>query len=181
MNSKLLFLPAPKKEDLKKQLPFLLPALLAFLIVLTSWQKFNFFLDQKAQFKVGLWPQIPSAHFAFARDLFQKGQGGLSQKEFKVGKKQVESLDKTYLGFLFKKRLEKTEKIINQEKDIKKQLAMLDSQLEKTPYCWQLLLKKAILSYRIYEDGAAKKAWRLAYWLNPNNKEVLGLGEKLGF
>jgi len=141
VNSKLLFLPAPKKEDLKKQLPFLLPALLAFLIVLTSWQKFNFFLDQKAQFKVGLWPQIPSAHFAFARDLFQKGQGGLSQKEFKVGKKQVESLDKTYLGFLFKK----------------------------------------ILSYRIYEDGAAKKAWRLAYWLNPNNKEVLGLGEKLGF
>ena len=178
MDSKLLFLPAPKKKALKKHLPFLLPAFLGFLIILTSWQKIDFFLKRKAQFKVGLWSQMPSTHFGFARYLFEKGQKDLSQKEFEVGKGQVEALDKTSLGFLFKKDLEKTEKIINQEKDIRAQLAIVDKKLENMPYCWQLLLKKAILSYRVYENETSKTSWNLAYWLNPNNEEVLGLGER---
>lgn len=181
MIPKLLFLAASKKKVVKKHLPFLLPAVLGFLILLMTWQKVDFFFSKKTQLKAALWPQLPSAHFVFARDLFEKGQKSLSQKEFEIGKEQIEVLNKVYLGFLFKKDLQKIEKLIYKEKNIKKELKKLEEQFEKTPYSWQLLLKKAVLAYQIYEDKQAKEAWGLAYWLDPNNEEVLGLGEKLSF
>ena len=180
MNPKLLFLPTPKKivKD-KKYLQFLLPLILGFLILTLIWQKTEGFLFKKAQFNVSLWPQIPFSHLAFSRDLFEKGQKDLSQKQFEIGKNQVEILNKVYLGFLFERDLLETEKIINQEGDIKKQLEILEEQLEEMPYSWQLLLKKAVLSYQIYENEKAEDAWSLAYWLDPNNEEVLVLKDKL--
>lgn len=181
MSPKLLFLPRPKKKIVKKHLPFLLPGFLGFLIILTCWQKVDFFLERGAQFKASLWPQLSVSHFAFSGDLFQKGQRDLSQKEFKIGEKQVEVLNKIYLGFLFRGDLLETEKIIHREEDIRKELKILEKQLEETPYSWQLLLEKAVLAYQVYEDGLAKEAWDLAYWLDPNNEEVLKLEEKLGF
>lgn len=179
VSPKLLLLPPPKKIASKKHLPFLLPMILGFLIILTAWQKNGFFFSEKAQFKTKLWPQLPTTHFSFARDLLNKGQKGLAQKEFDIAKNQVEDLNKIYLGFLFKKNLKRTEELIYKEEKIEEELEELEEQLEKTPYSWQLLLKKAVLAYQIYQNEKAQEAWQTAYWLDPNNEEVLGLKEKL--
>lgn len=128
---------------------------------------------------VQLWPQLPASHFALARSLTENGYEELAQKEFLKGESLTKNLKYVLLGWLFKRDLEETKKMVFQKEALTNKLNEVNELLSSYPYSWQLLLKKSVLDYQLYQDGQASAAADLAFWLDPGNKTVIKLKKDL--
>ena len=118
------------------------------------------------------WPQFPSSHLKLARALIINGHEELAKKELVIGQQQLQGLKILFIDYFFQTELKKTQNLINQKADLEINLKTVGLQLESYPYSWQLLLKKGLLKYQIYQDKEAQKILNLTFWLYPNNHEI---------
>lgn len=169
----LLLLAAPKIDRLKNLLSWLAAFLLAIisfgLVLQGSWPTSP--LNQALR-SVQRWPQFPGSHYLLAQALTIHGQGELAHKELALGEKQQQFFQLFSLGRFFQSHQEAAKKQVNQKANLEAELVRLNQQLEVSPFSWQLLLEKAVIEYRLYQDSSAQQTADLALWLNPENSQV---------
>lgn len=175
-------LPAPKLSTFKKLQVWLPTIILSILFValITNlvWPTNN--LEQAIR-KAQRWPQLPPVHFFLARLLSQNGYEQLAKKEFSLGEKQLNQFPWVWMVSLFQNDQQIAQTTVYEKTSLQNQIGQLDQLLAKYPYSWPLIFQKAVLFYRLYDDGRAQENLELAWWLNPGNKtisEVAGLLEK---
>lgn len=169
----LLLLPAPKPDAFSEMKSWLVTILLALFLIGLLSQNFGSSSDIKKTIKQAQrWPQVPSSHFKLARILFLNGQEELAEKELKVGQQQIKRLKFLSLDFLFRREQENTQALVKLKPALSTQLEKINQKLEIYPYSWPLLLRKAVLEFRLYQQEQAQEAADLAFWLNPEGKQI---------
>ncbi len=96
----------------------------------------------------------------------------MAQKELAIGDQQTQSLKKILVGWIFQFDENRTKNLVGEKQRLENELEATNRQLTTYPYSWQLLLKKSLVSYQLYQDQASQKALDLASWLTPENQEV---------
>ena len=176
-----MLLPAPKTDSSKNILIWLATSFLAIaafgLILQNSWPASP--LDQVLR-TTQRWPQFPPSHYLLAQVLTAHGQGELAHKELVLGERQQRFLQLFFLGRFFQLHQKAAKEQVNQKASLEAELVKLNQQLKISPFSWQLLLKKAVIEYRLYQDGSARQAADLALWLNPENSQVQEVNKLVG-
>jgi len=170
------------KEPSKNFLPWLATFFLAIttfgLVLQISWPASP--LDQALRV-AQRWPQFPKAHYLLAQALTAHGQEELAHKELALGEKQQRLLQLFSLDRFFQFHQKAAKEQVNQKAGFEAELVKFNQQLEVSPFSWQLLLKKAVIEYRLYQDGSARQTADLALWLNPESDQVQEINKLVGF
>lgn len=113
----------------------------------------------KAQERAAWWPWSAKRHAEMALIWFENGNEDQAIKELKKANKKSQSLTKA-------------EEKVRQPEKIRQEIASWEKIIEEKPYYRDVLLRLALLNYRLYEDEKAVDYWERANYLDPNNEEV---------
>lgn len=134
----------------------------------------------KSKFDVGHWPLSAKKHLQFSQTLFNNNKEDQAVEEYKKAKALYQPLSFLDLNQKTKKKLKKTEELIFQAENTRKKIDYWETVLKNKPHSRDILLNLTALSYKLWQDEKAQDYWQKAFYLDPNNKKVLELGEIIG-
>ncbi len=155
---------------IKKIKLYWLSILLSILLLYSLFIQ-NFMLSDftKAKQAVSRWPMLCKPHLLMAQAFFYDGSE-LAIKELNLAKKS---------WLKNKKLIKQTENLVYQPEKIKQEISFWQEKINQGVQNPKVYLQLALLSYQIWDDQKAQEFWQKANYLDPNNKIIKEVGEKL--
>lgn len=165
-----------KIRSLRQHSPLLVLIILIALIV--GQQIYNNSSLKKSIVLAKNWPSFPQSHLRLSVSLANNGYEQLAKKELLIAQKQILNLKLLDLDKALNQPMEMAKKQVLLKTRLEKELAATNQLLLTYPYSWQILLKKARLSYQLGQNDNYRQALKKANWLSPNNRFVKKMFQK---
>jgi len=116
---------------------------------------------------VNAWPTLPSSSLLMVKAAFNNGYQDLATTYLTYATSQVKQLEAFCLNIPYSSQLREVKEHIETPQKLRTELQAVEKDIDKAPYSWQLLLRKAKLEAELYQQKELEKTLALITWLYP--------------